>query len=296
MANTLDNTGFIPYPLLVRGKVRNVYDLGETLLMIVTDRISAFDVVFSDLIPDKGRVLNGISEFWFQNTRDVVPNHLVTANASEFPDSLKPFRDLLEGRSMIIRKMDMLKVECIVRGYLEGSGLKEYMKTGTISGIPLPEGLRQCEKLPEPIFTPTTKAEEGHDESVTFARLEDSIGSELAGQLRDLSIALYLKACAHAETRGILLADTKFEFGLYKGILTLGDEVCTPDSSRFWEKADYQPGRAQRSFDKQYLREYLEASGWDKTPPAPRLPEEVIRMTRAKYIEAFERITGRKMD
>lgn len=296
MKNLMGNTDFIDLPLLKKGKVRNVYDAGENLLIVVTDRISAFDVVFDDLIPYKGMVLNQISAFWFNYTADIAENHVVSVDTKEYPDEFKPYGDKLAGRSMLVKKAEMLQAECIVRGYLEGSGLKEYEKTGKVSGVVLPEGLKKCQKLSEPVFTPTTKAEEGHDESVTFDELAGSIGMDMAKKLKDLSIRLYLKASEYAESRGIILADTKLEFGMYKGRLIVGDEMFTPDSSRFWDKKDYFPGRAQKSFDKQYLREYLETLDWDKTPPAPGLPEEVIKNTSGKYIEAYETITGKKFE
>jgi len=296
LAKLINDTDFINLPLYVKGKVRNVYDLGDKLLIVVTDRISAFDVVFPNLIPNKGRVLNSISEFWFNYTRDIIGNHMITTDVSKYPSGLAQFREELDGRSMLVRKVQMVEAECIVRGYLEGSGLKEYRETGSICGIKLPEGLRQCEKLPEPIFTPTTKAKEGHDESVTFEELANRIGSELANRLRDVSIALYNKASKHAESKGLILADTKFEFGMLDGELVVADEMFTPDSSRFWDMAEYEPGRPQKSFDKQFVREYLEAVKWDKQPPAPVLPEDVVRKTEAKYIEAYERITGKKLE
>lgn len=295
MAVLVNDTSFIKRPLFIKGKVRNVYDLGEQLLIIVTDRISAFDVVFPNLIPNKGKVLNKISEFWFDYTRDIVDNHMITTDVSQYPDDLKQFGAELEGRSMLVRKIKMVEAECIVRGYLEGSGLKEYQKSGTVCGIKLPAGLRQCDKLPEPIFTPSTKALEGHDENVTFEVLADKIGFELAAQLKDTSIALYKKACEYAESKGIILADTKFEFGIADGRLVLADEALTPDSSRFWAMAEYEPGRPQKSFDKQFVREYLEAVQWNKQPPAPELPEDVIRKTEKKYVEAYEMVAGKKL-
>ncbi|NLD48887.1 MAG: phosphoribosylaminoimidazolesuccinocarboxamide synthase [Clostridiaceae bacterium] len=291
----LDNTDFINMPIYIKGKVRNVYDLGDKLLIVVTDRISAFDVVFSDLIPNKGKVLNRISEFWFNYTKDIVGNHVITTDVSQYPDGLSKFKEELEGRSMLVKKIKMAEAECIVRGYLEGSGLKDYNKTGSICGIKLPEGLRQADKLPEPIFTPSTKATEGHDENVSFEALCNTIGVELANKLKDTSIALYKKASEYAESKGIILADTKFEFGILDGELLIGDEMFTPDSSRFWDMKDYEPGRAQKSFDKQYLREYLETLDWDKKPPAPKLPEDVIKKTELKYIEAYERLSGKKL-
>lgn len=296
MAKLINDTSFINLPLYIKGKVRNVYDLEDKLLIVVTDRISAFDVVFPNLIPNKGRVLNSISEFWFNYTSGIIGNHMITTDVSEYPYGLSKFEEELQGRSMLVKKVKMVEAECIVRGYLEGSGLKEYQKTGNICGVKLPEGLRQCEKFPEPIFTPTTKAQEGHDESVTFDELANRIGSDLAGKLRDISIALYNKASKHAESKGLILADTKFEFGILDGELVAADEMFTPDSSRFWAMDEYEPGRPQKSFDKQFVREYLEAVKWDKQPPAPVLPDDVVRKTEAKYIEAYERITGKKLD
>ena len=291
----INDTDFIKLPLFIKGKVRNDYDLGDKLLMVVTDRISAFDVVFPNLIPQKGTVLNRISEYWFNYTEDIVKNHMITTDVSQYPMGLSEFKEELQGRSMLVKKVKMADAECIVRGYLEGSGLKEYEKTGSISGIKLPAGLKQADKLPEPIFTPSTKASEGHDELVTFDELVAHIGMDLAVKLRDTSIALYKKAAKRAEEVGLILADTKFEFGMLDGELTIADEMFTPDSSRFWSKNDYQAGRAQKSFDKQYLREWLEASGWDKTPPAPMLPEDVVSKTQAKYVEAYELLAGKKL-
>jgi phosphoribosylaminoimidazole-succinocarboxamide synthase len=291
----IKDTNFIDLPVFIKGKVRDVYEVGaDKLLMIVTDRISAFDVVFDDLIPDKGCVLNGISEFWFDYCKDIIGNHVITTDVSEYPMGLSKFKEELKGRSMLVKRVKMVEVECIVRGYLEGSGLKDYKSTGEISGIKLPEGLKQADKLPEPIFTPSTKASEGHDINVSYEYVKKQIGEELASTLKEKSITLYKKAEKYALSRGIILADTKFEFGMLDGELVIADEMFTPDSSRFWELADYEPGRAQKSFDKQYLREYLESLDWDKTPPAPKLPQEVIEKTRAKYIEAYERITGKK--
>lgn len=296
MSKLINDTNFIKHPLYKQGKVRNVYEAGGNLLIIVTDRISAFDVVFRNLIPNKGRVLNSISRFWFDYTKDIIGNHMITVDVNSFPEDFSEFKEELEGRAMLVRKAEMVPAECIVRGYLEGSGLKEYQKTGAICGIKLPAGMKQCEKLPEPIFTPTTKAEEGHDESITFEELSNKIGRKLANELRDASITLYLKASQHAESKGIILADTKLEFGHIDGKLIVADEMFTPDSSRFWDMQDYMPGRPQKSFDKQYLREYLENISWDKQPPAPELPDDVIRNTEAKYIEAYEKITGQKLD
>lgn len=292
----INDTSFINLPLYIKGKVRNVYDLGDKLLIVVTDRISAFDVVFTDLIPNKGRVLNSISEFWFDYTSDIIGNQVITTDVSKYPQGLSVFKEELYGRSMLVKKVKMVEAECIVRGYLEGSGLKEYQRTGSICGIKLPEGLKQCEKLPEPIFTPSTKALEGHDENISVEKLADKLGQELVDKIKNASIALYEKASKYAESKGLILADTKFEFGMIDGELVVADEMFTPDSSRFWAMEEYEAGRPQKSFDKQYLREYLESSNWDKTPPAPKLPEDVIRKTELKYIEAYERITGKKLD
>lgn len=291
----INDTNFIDMPLFIKGKVRNVYDLGDKLLIVVTDRISAFDVVFPNLIPNKGTVLNSISEFWFNYTSYIIGNHMITTDVSKYPNGLSKYVEELQGRSMLVHKVEMANAECIVRGYLEGSGLKEYNATGSICGIKLPAGLKQGDKLPEPIFTPSTKASEGHDINVTFEVLAETIGMELATSLRDASIALYKAASKHAESVGILLADTKFEFGMLDGKLVLADEAFTPDSSRFWEMSGYKPGGPQKSFDKQYLREYLESGKWNKQPPAPVLPEDVIKKTEAKYVEAYERITGKRL-
>ena len=296
MAKLINDTDFINLPLFVRGKVRNVYSLEDGLLMIATDRISAFDVVFPNLIPNKGRVLNSISEFWFNFTSDIIKNHMITTDIEKFPGGLSQFKEELQGRSMYVRKVKMLEAECIVRGYLAGSGFKEYLKTGSISGVKLPAGLRESEKLPEPIFTPTTKAHEGHDESITVDELADKIGKDLTKKLMDVSLELYCRASRHAESRGLILADTKFEFGLLDGELVLADEAFTPDSSRFWSLDEYEPGRPQKSFDKQFLRDYLESINWDKKPPAPWLPDDVVRNTELKYLEAYERITGKKLE
>lgn len=295
MSKLVGEIDFIDAPLFVKGKVRNVYDLGDSLLIVVSDRVSAFDVVFSELIPNKGKVLNSISEFWFNYTEDIVKNHMITTDVSKYPGKLSELKEELSGRSMLVKKMEMVEVECIVRGYIEGSGLKEYNQTGTICGIKLPEGLKQCDKLPEPIFTPSTKPKEGHDINVSFEYIVEQIGLELATKLKETSIALYKKAAQYAESKGIILADTKFEFGLLNGELVVGDEVFTPDSSRFWVASDYEPGRAQKSFDKQFLREYLENITWDKQPPAPALPEDVIKNTEAKYKEAYEKLTGKTL-
>jgi phosphoribosylaminoimidazole-succinocarboxamide synthase len=280
-----------------QGKVRDIYDLGGQLLLVASDRISAFDVVMADPIPDKGRILTHISAFWFRHLADVTPNHLISLDVAEFPAACRPYADLLAGRSMLVRKCRPLPVECIVRGYLAGSGWADYQKTGQVCGIPLPPGLTESARLPEPIFTPSTKAELGtHDENISFAQAEAAIGRDLAAQVRDLSLALYRRAGAWAEPRGIIIADTKFEFGVADGRLILIDEVLTPDSSRFWPMADYAPGRSQKSYDKQYLRDYLESLDWNKQPPPPPLPPEVVANTRAKYLEALKSLTGEELD
>jgi len=290
------DTDYISLPIFVRGKVRNVYDLGDSLLMVVTDRISAFDVVFDELIPDKGKVLNSISAFWFDYTKDIIPNHVISTEPAEYPMGLSAYADQLKGRSMWVKKVDMLPVECIVRGYLEGSALKEYKTAGTVGGIKMPEGMLQGDKLPTPMFTPSTKADEGHDINITYEQLVELIGEADAKQLSDATLALYEKVSAYALTRGLILADTKFEFGKIDGKLVIADEMFTPDSSRFWDLADYEPGRAQKSFDKQYLREWLETLDWNKTYPAPHLPEDVIEKTAAKYREAYRLLTGKELE
>lgn len=291
----IKDTDFIDLPVFIKGKVRNVYDLGDSLLMVVTDRISAFDVVFDELIPDKGKVLSSISAFWFDFTKDIIDNHVITTDPKEYPMGLDKYYDELNGRSMLVKKIKMLPAECIVRGYLEGSALKEYKKSGTVGGIKMPEGLVQGDKLPEPLFTPSTKEESGHDINITYDQLVDLIGQEDAKALRDASLALYSKVSEFALTKGLILADTKFEFGKLDGKLVVGDEMFTPDSSRFWALDDYQPGRAQKSFDKQYLREWLETLDWDKTYPAPKLPDEIISKTAEKYRECYSRITGKEI-
>ena len=291
----IKDTSFIDKPVLAQGKVRSIYDTGDSLLMIVTDRISAFDVIFDELIPDKGRVLSSISAFWFDFTKDIIPNHVITTDVSKYPEGFAQYKEELEGRSMLVKKAEMLPAECIVRGYLEGSALKEYKKSGTVGGIKMPEGLLQGDKLPEPLFTPSTKEESGHDINITYEQLVDLIGEEDAKALRDASLALYTKVSEFALTKGLILADTKFEFGKIDGVLTVCDEMFTPDSSRFWDLADYQPGRAQKSFDKQFLREWLETLDWDKTYPAPTLPQEIIDKTADKYRECYSRITGKEI-
>jgi phosphoribosylaminoimidazole-succinocarboxamide synthase len=277
-------------PLLASGKVREIYDLGDQLLLVASDRISTYDVVHPNPIPDKGAVLTGLSAFWFDHTRDIVPGHMVSVTDA-VPDEAR-------GRGMVVKKLSMLPVECIVRGYLSGSGWKDYQATGAVSGIELPPGLRESDQLPEPIFTPSSKAEVGHDEAIDFEGAVKLIGArELAERLREVSLAVYRSAAEHARERGIILADTKFEFGLDDdGQLTLGDEVCTPDSSRFWPADDYEPGRAQASFDKQFVRDWASSTGWDRNPPAPEIPDGVVKRTREKYVEAYELITGQPFD
>jgi phosphoribosylaminoimidazole-succinocarboxamide synthase len=279
-----------------QGKVRDIYDLGDKLLLVATDRISAFDVVMTEPLPDKGRILTQLSAFWFRHLADLTPNHLVSLEVEEFPPACRPFRELLAGRTMLVRKCQPLPVECIIRGYLSGSGWAEYRQAGAIGGLGLPAGLMESQKLPEPVFTPSTKAELGtHDENISFAAMADRIGAELAAQVRDLSLALYRRALAWAEPRGIIIADTKFEFGLAEGQLLLIDEILTPDSSRFWPQEDYRPGGPQKSYDKQYLRDYLESLGWNKKPPPPPLPGDVIANTRARYLQALKALTGAEL-
>ena len=278
-----------------RGKVRDVYSVGDRLLIVATDRISAFDYILATGIPDKGRVLTQLSVFWFDFLKDLTPTHFLTADVGQYPAPLPQFRDQLEGRSMLVKRARMVEVECVARGYLAGSGWKEYRQSGTVCGIPLPAGLKESDKLPEPIFTPATKAQTGHDENVSFETVVNLVGSELAGQLRDLTLAIYRKAADYAAGRGVIIADTKFEFGFVDGDLVLADEVLTPDSSRFWPSQTYRPGGAQPSYDKQYVRDYLESIHWDKQPPAPGLPPEVAARTSEKYKEAFRVLTGRAL-
>jgi len=279
-------------PLWRRGKVRDVYDLGDRLLIVATDRISAFDVVLPSGIPAKGIVLTQLSLFWFGLLADLLPNHVITANVAEYGPELERHRDQLEGRSMIVVKTEPLPVECVVRGYITGSGWKDYRATGAVCGIPLPPGLQESQRLDPALFTPSTKADAGHDENISFAQVQRMLGPERAAEVRDVSLEIYRRASAHAEERGIILADTKFEFGVREGRLIWIDEALTPDSSRFWPRADHAPGRGQPSFDKQYVRDYLETLAWDKRPPGPVLPAEVVQRTRDKYVEAYRRLTG----
>ncbi|NWG04591.1 MAG: phosphoribosylaminoimidazolesuccinocarboxamide synthase [Syntrophaceae bacterium] len=286
-------TEFKNLKLKGRGKVRDIYDLGDRLLIVATDRISAFDVVMPNPIPDKGRVLTQLSKFWFDLTKDIVPNHVIATEVEDYPKECQPYLEMLKGRSMMVVKTDVLPIECVVRGFLSGSGWEEYRTTGEVCGIRLPKGLIESSKLDEPIFTPATKAEMGlHDENITFEKVEKIIGKDLAEQVKSFSLAIYKKARDFAEERGILIADTKMEFGRKEGKIILIDELLTPDSSRFWPKDEYRPGGPQKSFDKQYLRDYLLSIRWDKSPPAPRLPEEIIQKTREKYLEAYERLVG----
>ena len=298
MADALLSSDLGSLPLLARGKVRDIYAVsdepGADLVFIATDRISAFDHVLGSGIPDKGRILTQISLFWFEFLKDLVPNHIVTADVAEFPEVLKPYSAQLAGRTMIVKRAEMFPVECVARGYLSGSGWKDYQATGAVCGIPLPAGLRESDKLPEPIFTPAAKINTGgHDENISFATVVETIGEKYAVALRDLTMAIYSKASDHAAGRGVILADTKFEFGLIDGVITLADEVLTPDSSRYWPADQYKPGGPTPSFDKQYVRDYLESIKWNKQAPAPSLPDEVVVRTREKYMQAFRAITGR---
>ncbi len=289
-------TDFPDLRLLARGKVRDNYDLGDDLLIVSTDRISAFDHILPNGIPAKGKVLNQISVFWFELTSGIVPNHLKEYRVERFPSALRPHAETLRGRSVVVKRLEMLPIECVVRGYLAGSGYKEYRLTGTVCGLKLPAGLKESDRLHEPIFTPSTKATTGHDENISFSRVAEMIGRDLAERVRDLSLAVYRRACQEAEARGILIADTKFEFGLDGSTLVLADEVLTPDSSRFWPADLYRPGGPQPSFDKQYVRDYLELIGWDKNPPAPPLSEAIVAGTSQRYLEIFKRLTGRELE
>ena len=279
-------------PLHARGKVRDIYAAGEYLVLVASDRLSAFDYILPTPIPDKGKVLTQLTLFWLRMLADILPNHLVSTDPQKYPEPFPQFRDQLEGRSMLVRRAQMIDVECVARGYVSGSGWKDYQRSGAICGIPLPPGLRESSRLPEPIFTPATKAQSGHDENISFEVVAQRIGASLAGRLRDLTLQIYRRASEYAESRGIILADTKFEFGFVDGELILADEVLTPDSSRFWPKDTYQPGGPQSSYDKQYVRDYLESIHWNKQPPAPGLPPEVAQKTSAKYLEAYRVLTG----
>jgi phosphoribosylaminoimidazole-succinocarboxamide synthase len=286
-------SGLVPHR---QGKVRDIFDLDDSLLMVATDRISAFDYVLGSGIPDKGKVLTQLSAFWFEKTSGIVPNHLLTMDVREYPQAIRPYADILSGRSMLVRKTNPVPIECVARGYLSGSGWKEYQANGAVCGIALPSGLRESDRLPEPIFTPATKAATGHDINISEADASDLVGRELIQRLRDLTIELYKFGAAHAESCGIILADTKFEFGLTDTHeIILIDEALTPDSSRYWPQDQYAPGGPQPSFDKQYVRDYLEQIRWNKQPPVPSLPDEVIARTRQKYVEAYRRLTGKEL-
>lgn len=293
-ARVISETHFAGIAPAARGKVRDIYDLSDRLLIVATDRLSAFDVVMPTPIPDKGRVLTQLSLFWFQLLRDVIPNHVLSS--TNFPAPFDKYANDLAGRSMLVRKTQPLPIECVARGYLSGSGWKEYRTTGKVCGIPLPAGLQQSDKLPESIFTPATKATSGHDENIPFERVGDLIGKDLADRVRSITLEIYRRAAAYAEPRGILVADTKFEFGLLNGELIWIDEALTPDSSRFWPASQYKPGGPQPSFDKQYVRDYLERIRWPKTPPGPELPPDVVAGTRAKYREAYRILVGNELD
>jgi len=289
-------TDFTGLTLINRGKVRDLYDLGDSLLIVSTDRISAFDVILPSGVPRKGEVLNKMSIFWFAQVQDIVPNHIITTDVSRFPAACLPYADVLAGRSMVVKKAKPLPIECIVRGYISGSGWKDYQKTGAVCGIRLPAGLRESEVLPQPIFTPSTKADVGvHDENISFEEACTTVGAELAGSVRDLAVAVYLRARQVAEKRGIIIADTKMEFGTLDGKVILIDELLTPDSSRFWPQDSYAPGRSQNSYDKQFVRDYLLSLDWNQKAPAPNLPADIIEKTSERYIEAYRRLTGEEL-
>ena len=295
-SSVISTTEFKSLTLKGRGKVRDIYDLGHQLLIVATDRISAFDVIMPNPIPEKGRILTQLSRFWFELTRGIVPNHVISTEVNDFPKEVLPYRDVLMGRSMVVEKADPLPVECVVRGYLSGSGWEEYQKGGEVCGIRLPKGLLESSRLDEPIFTPATKAEVGlHDENIPFEKVEKVVGKDLAQKLRAISLEIYKKARDFAAAKGILIADTKMEFGIKNGNLILIDELLTPDSSRFWPKDEYKAGGPQKSFDKQFLRDYLLSIKWNKTPPAPQLPDEVVLKTQQKYREAYEKLVGKPL-
>lgn len=290
---SLKTTDFKDLKLFKRGKVRDIYELGDKLLIVSTDRISCFDVVLPTTIPYKGIILTELSLFWFEFTKDIIPNHLITASIEEYPQEVRKYREILEKRTMLVKKTKPIPVECVIRGYLSGSGWKEYQETGTICGIKLPPGLKESAKLNEPIFTPATKEEKGHDISVTQRYLEEKFGKELISKIKEISLAIYKKASSFAEERGIIIADTKFEFGVSDDGLLLIDEVLTPDSSRFWPEDRYAPGRSQVSFDKQFVRDYLQSTGWGKNPPAPELPPEIVKKTTEKYRQVLKLLTSK---
>jgi len=294
MTTPVLTTDFPGLKLAARGKVRDIYDLGETLLIVTTDRISAFDVIMNEGIPNKGYVLTQISAYWFREMEGIIKNHLISTEVADFPKECQPYAEILAGRSMLVKKATPLLAECIVRGYLSGSGWKDYQQTGAICGIQLPAGLKESDLLPEPIFTPSTKAELGtHDENISFEAMAELCGAEISGQVREATLAIYQKARGIADQKGIIIADTKFEYGIYQDELIIIDECLTPDSSRFWPKKGYQPGGPQPSFDKQFLRDYLETLDWDKTAPAPPLPDEIVKKTADKYMEALVKLTGK---
>jgi len=292
VTNPMTQLEFPGYPKVASGKVREIFDLGDHFLFVATDRVSAFDCIIPTGIPQKGQVLTQLSRFWFDQLGSVVPNHFIHADLEKLPPNLRPFYDALRGRFMVVEKLNMFPVECVVRGYLVGSGFKEYQKQGTVCGIPLPEGLPLAAKLEEPIFTPATKAEDGHDENISFETMVDIVGEDHANQLRKLSIELYQRASEHAAKNGVIIADTKFEFGLRGDTIVLGDEVLTPDSSRYWPASEYRTGANPPSYDKQFVRDYLQDLGWNKHPPAPDLPENVVSGTTERYLECYQRLTG----
>jgi len=295
-SNVISATEFKSLKLKGRGKVRDIYDLGDQLLIVATDRISAFDVVMPNPIPDKGKVLTQLSKFWFDLTKDMIPNHVISTQVEDFPKECRSYKENLKGRAMLVVKTNPLPVECVVRGYLSGSGWEEYKERGEVCGIKLQKGLLESSKLEEPIFTPATKAEVGlHDENITLEKVEKVVGKDVARQLKSVSLAVYKKARDFAEQRGIIIADTKMEFGIINGKLLLIDELLTPDSSRFWPQSEYRPGGSQKSFDKQFLRDFLLSLKWDKSPPAPQLPQEIIQKTREKYLEAYKRLVGKPL-
>jgi len=294
MEPTVFETDFPKLNLLKRGKVRDMYDLGETLLMVATDRISAFDVIMSDPVPQKGKILTQISLFWFDAMKPVVSNHIISSNVDDYPEICKPYSDMLRGRSILVKKATPLPIECVVRGYISGSGWKSYQESGIVCGIKLPDGLQESEKLPEPVFTPSTKEDVGlHDVNINFEETVKIIGRSLAEKVKELSLSIYKKGAELADKKGIIIADTKFEFGVFENNIILIDELLTPDSSRFWPKESYSPGQSQKSYDKQYLRDYLISINWNKLPPAPSLPKEVIKNTREKYLDALKLIAGK---
>lgn len=291
MKNTYSEIVLPDFPLYKKGKVRDVYEIGDNLLIIASDRISAFDYVLPSLIPNKGKILTQLSKFWFEFTSLVCPNHMISADISDYPPELHTFKDMLEKRSMLVKKTEVLPVECVVRGYLEGSGWRDYKATGKTSGVNLPPGLKQCDRLDEVIFTPATKAEEGHDINISFKEMQKLVGADLSQKIKKISVELYQKASLHALSKGIIIADTKFEFGLLNGKIILVDEIFTPDSSRFWPVASYTPGRSQPSLDKQFVREYLDSTDWDKQSPPPPLPPDIVEQTSERYMEIYRLLT-----